>query len=130
MFDDPRGPIEHFSWGKFIICGHEHGKSGGKRVGKGKDIVLKGREVKRWKARKGHRLDPTMIEEVCRSDVEVLIIGNGVDGLVECPADVHDFVRRKGICRLIVEETPKACKTYNKLFRDGENVVLLAHGTC
>ncbi len=24
MFDDPKGPIEYFSWGKFIICGAEH----------------------------------------------------------------------------------------------------------
>ena len=130
MFDDPKGPIEHFSWGRFIICGNEHGKSGGKRVGKGKDIVLKGHKVKRWKARQGHRLDSAMIEDACRPDVEVLIIGNGVDGLVECPEEVQDFVKQKGIGRLIVEKTPEACKTYNKLFRDGKNVVLLAHGTC
>jgi hypothetical protein len=26
MFGDPKGPIEHFSWGKFVIYGKEHGK--------------------------------------------------------------------------------------------------------
>lgn len=33
MFNDPRGPIEHFSWGKHMIRGQEHGKtSEGKKV--------------------------------------------------------------------------------------------------
>jgi len=27
MFDEPKGPIEHFSWGKFIICRKKHSKS-------------------------------------------------------------------------------------------------------
>jgi hypothetical protein len=43
MFDDPKGPIEHFSWGKFIICGKEHSKLD-EKIGVGKDIRLIGKK--------------------------------------------------------------------------------------
>lgn len=42
MFDDPDGPIEHFSWGKYIIRGIEHSQSDDDQTrGAGKDICVK-----------------------------------------------------------------------------------------
>ena len=51
MFDDLKGPIEHFSWGKYIICGIEHSASEKGRVGVGKDIRLINQEVTEWRER-------------------------------------------------------------------------------
>ena len=42
MFNDSKGAIEHFSWGKFVINGEEHGKTNEGKKGKGKDICLIG----------------------------------------------------------------------------------------
>jgi len=130
MFDEPNGPIEHFSWGKFIIFGKEHSKSDGEKVGAGKDIRLIGKDVTKWRERKGHQLTPSMITGVYGLGIEVLIIGIGVNGLIECPDEVKRSIRKNGIGPLILARTPDACRTYNAMFHKGKRVALLAHGTC
>ena len=62
MFEDKKGPIEHFSWGKFIIKGEEHSKTGMGKIGAGKDIRLIGLKISKWKERDGHILDKSMTE--------------------------------------------------------------------
>ena len=130
LFEDPAGPIEQFSWGKFVICGKAHFKGYEGRVGAGKDIRLVGQEVTPWKERKGHRLKRSMITGVYDRDLDVLVIGNGVDGLVEVPHKVRRDIAAHGIPKLIVTPTPDACQRYNQLHREGKRVGLLAHGTC
>lgn len=130
MFDDPRGPIEAFSWGRFVIGGKEHSGSGPTKVGVGKDIRLIGEDVTEWRERKGHRLKKSMITGVYDHDIEVLIVGAGVHGAIECSDEVKKAVREHGIAELIVQPTPDACAAYNDLFHRGKRVALLAHGTC
>jgi hypothetical protein len=126
VFDDPRGPIEHFSWGAFVIDGEEHSTT----TGVGKDIRLVGQDVSPWRERKGHKLKKSMITGVYDRGVDVLIIGIGVHGAVNCPDKVKKAIREHGISDLILQPTPQACATYNELFRQDKKVALLAHGTC
>ena len=126
MFDDPRGPIEHFSWGTFVIGEEEHSI----KAGAGKDIRVIGTEVSPWRERKGHRLKRSMIAAVCDQDVDVLILGTGVYGAIKCPKKVKDTIHEHGISELILQPTPQACATYNEFFHQGKKVMLLAHGTC
>ena len=126
MFDDPRGPVEHFSWGTFVIGGEEHSTE----AGAGKDIRVLGTDVSAWKERKGHRLKRSMITGVYGQDLDVLVIGAGIHGAIRCPEKVKDAIRERGISELIVEPTSRACATYNDLYHQGQNVALLAHGTC
>ncbi|MFP4395663.1 MAG: MTH938/NDUFAF3 family protein [Anaerolineales bacterium] len=130
MFDDPQGPIEHFSWAKFVINGEEHAKTSGGIVGVGKDIRLIGAEVSAWKARHGHRLTPEMITGVYDRDLDVLILGLGANGALKCPDEVQQAIRAHGIPELILERTPEACRIYNERYHAGDKVALLAHGTC
>jgi hypothetical protein len=130
MFDDPKGPITHFSWGKFVIGDEEHSESGSGQIGAGKDIRLIGKEATEWKERKGHRLKKSMITGVYDRGIEILIIGTGVFGTVECPKKVKKALRAHGISELILQKTPDACAAYNELFHQGKRVALLAHGTC
>jgi|YNPNPStandDraft_1061719.scaffolds.fasta_scaffold02250_9 hypothetical protein len=130
LFTDPQGPIEHFSWGRYVIAGQEHAQSEDGETGMGKDIRLIGREVSRWEERKGHRLKKSMITGVYGKGLEVLIIGNGVHGALECPDKVREDIAAHGIPRLMVARTPEACRLYNQLYRQGVRVGLLAHGTC
>ena len=64
MFTDNDGPIELFSWGRFVITGKEHSKVSGQKSGVGKDIRLIGTEVSKWKEREGHILNKSMITGV------------------------------------------------------------------
>lgn len=130
MFDDSRGPIEHYSWGRFQIDGKEHADSGEARVGEGKDIQLVGREVTRWKERKGHLLDKSMVKPILEEDISILVIGNGANGALVVPQEVVDYLMKKGLKEVIVRKTPEACSVYNKLYHQGKKVALLAHGTC
>ena len=130
MFNDPKGPIEHFSWGKYIIRGNEHSISKKNKVGAGKDIRLIGKDVSEWKERKGHRLTPDMITGVDKKDMEILIIGIGVNGDIVHSDDVPNTITEQGIGQVIFEKTPTACKMYNTLYHEGKRVALLAHGTC
>lgn len=130
MFDDPKGPIEHYSWGKFIILGEEHSEDGSSRKGKGKDIKLVGKKVKKWKERKGHNLNQSMVKTVLDEKISVLVIGNGAEGAITVSEDVISFLHENGIKKVIIKKTPEACREYNKRYHDGERVALLAHGTC
>ena len=128
--DDPKGPIEKFVWGKFIIDGEVHSKISKEETGVGKDIRLIGKEVTAWKERKGHKLDNEKITGVFDKGIEVLIIGMGVNGLMECPAEVSKYIKERGIKELLLKPTAEACKTYNTLYHEGVKVALLAHATC
>jgi hypothetical protein len=130
MFTDPQGPIEQFSWGKFIICGREHSSSEEGKAGAGKDIRLIDREVTAWRERKGHKLTEAMITGVYDQGIEILILGIGVNGALECPKKVIKSIRENGIGQVILRRTPEACALYNALFKEGKKVALLVHGTC
>jgi len=127
--NDPRGPIEHFTWGKYIISGVEHSDNG-EKIGFGKDIRLIGTEVTEWVERKGHLLTINMITGVYDQNLDILIIGNGVDGVLVCPDEVIRQIDPNEIRQVIILRTPEACEKYNDLLNQGSRVALLAHGTC
>jgi hypothetical protein len=126
MFEDPQGPIERFDWGLFLINGTMHSEDG---EGVGKDICILHGDVLPWKARKGHRLKPHMLDIVLGEGIDVLVIGAGVYGRIKVPQRTIRAAEDGGIGRVIVEKTQDACETYNALARAGE-AALLAHGTC
>ncbi len=127
MFEDPQGPIESFQWGRFQINGQIHSEDG---EGVGKDIFVVQGEVRPWKARKGHKLKAKMVDCIQGEDITILVIGNGVRGALRVPKKVRKAINAGGVERIIIEKTPEACGTYNRLVRKGVRVALLAHGTC
>ena len=127
MFTDAAGPIERFEWGMFKIDGHVHSMEG---EGVGKDIFMLGRVVQAWQARKGHRLEPKMVPSEMAGQIDVLVIGNGVNGALKVPKKTRKAIMAAGVKELIIEPTPKACAIYNELVRQGKDAALLAHGTC
>ena len=127
MFRDPQGPIESFEWGRFVINGEVHSMDG---EGVGKDICILQGEVRQWKARKGHRLAPSMVSCVFKQGVSVLVVGNGVNGALKVQKKTRKAIKVAGIEELIVERTPKACEIFNRLISEGKSAALLAHGTC
>lgn len=128
-FHDPRGPMEFFQWGRYTIVGEEHTKTPEGLIGAGKDVRLLGHEATAWAERKGHKLTPEMVTGVYDRDIDVLVIGNGVNSMVEVPDEVREAVESHGL-ELIVERSQDACLTYNEMMREGRKAALLVHGTC
>lgn len=120
LFQDKDGFIEEVRWGWFRIAGKEFQK----------DVRCVLREPSPWTDRRGHVLDETMITGVWEQAVEVLVIGVGIDGAVQCPEDVQKRVRERGIRELVVAPTAEACRIYNSYIKSGRRAALLAHGTC
>ena len=125
MFADPKGPITHFEWATFTIDGKIHSPE----EGVGKDIFLSPEGVSAWHERKGHMLKAGMVRRALALKPEVLIIGNGVEGALEIGKKARKEIEDAGV-KLIVLRTPEACREYNRLYRQGKRVILLAHGTC
>jgi hypothetical protein len=128
-FHDPRGPMEFFQWGLYTIVGEEHTKTPEGLIGAGKDVRLIGPEATAWAERKGHKLTPEMVTGVYDRDIDVLVIGNGINNMVEVPDEVREAVESHGL-ELIVERSQDACLTYNEMMREGRKAALLVHGTC
>ena len=129
---DPDGPIQRMEWAMFTIDGQRHGwdDHAEREIGAGKDIRLRRGQVSAWRERKGHRLDMEMITGVWDPPPHTLILGSGVYSRLKVPKRVAKAIEERGIAELIVEPTPQACQTYNRLARQGADVALLAHGTC
>jgi len=127
MFRDESGPIESFEWGRFVINGEVHSEDG---EGVGKDICIIDGEVTPWDARHGHRLNPNMVDCVFGAGIDILVIGIGVYGRIKVRDKTLKKVKAEGVNEVVIEKTPEACQIYNRLFREGKRVALLAHGTC
>jgi len=127
MFKDSEGPKESFDWGCFVINGETHSAGG---AGVGKDICIISGVVTPWTARKGHLLKPKMVSNIMSSGIKILVLGNGVNGALKVPQKTRKAISEAGISELIIERTPDACATFNRLFRAGALVAFLAHGTC
>ena len=114
------GPIESFRWGSYRITGRDFGK----------DVRVVGPVATKWKEREGHCLRPEMITGIDGAEIDILLIGIGAEGRLECPDSVRDAVRSLGIDELRLLRTPEACREYNRLYLSGRRVAMLAHGTC
>ncbi|RCK80423.1 MAG: hypothetical protein OZSIB_3169 [Candidatus Ozemobacter sibiricus] len=131
MFADPAGPIEAFTWGRFVIAGQEHGR-GDPGAGQGKDlrILFPPLTVTRWAERTGHHLRIDMITGIFDQGLEVLLLGLGANRAIACPPELVEEIRRRGIPAVELHDTAAACRRFNELVRQGRKVGLLAHGTC
>jgi hypothetical protein len=127
---DPRGPIESFEWGKFIINGINHEKG----INAGKNLRIIGDEVSKWEEFKtglDHHVSIQKITGLQGKGIEVLIFGIGVHGVVQIDSDVFDYLQNElGIAEVYSQKTPKACQSFNDQYELVKKVALLVHGTC
>ncbi|HOT28407.1 MAG TPA: MTH938/NDUFAF3 family protein [Candidatus Ozemobacteraceae bacterium] len=120
LLQDENGIIEEVRWGCFRISGKEFQK----------DIRCVVHEPSLWTDRRGHVLDEEMITGVWEKDIEVLVIGLGIDGALQCPLDLQDRLRKRGIREIVAKPTVEACRIFNSYIKSGRRAALLAHGTC
>ncbi len=111
--------IESYDFGQITIKGRRYNR----------DVIILPDIVKdNWWRREGHKLSLEDLEDVFEAEPEVLVIGTGYSGLMKVPQDVQDYVKSKNI-ELVVENTRRACQTYNRLSQF-KKVVAAFHLTC
>ncbi|MGC8851105.1 MAG: MTH938/NDUFAF3 family protein [Candidatus Micrarchaeia archaeon] len=77
----------------------------------------------------GHKIGEWEVEALCGGKPEVILVGNGQDGVLEVGADLREAAARAG-AELEVMLTPAAIIRFNELTREGKRVNALIHTTC
>jgi hypothetical protein len=105
-----------------------HMRIGGKTYRKDLKIingVVKGN----WWRGRGHRLDPSDIEDILAARPETLVIGTGYAGAMDVPETTLSIITGRGI-RVIAEPTKQAVQTFNRLAGTEESIAGAFHLTC
>ena len=80
--------------------------------------------------RNGHTpLAPPELEEILNENPEVVVVGTGQGGGMPVPKETRKLAEQRGV-KLIVELTPTAIETLNKLQSKGVRVAAILHITC
>jgi len=91
-------------------------------------IIYPDRVAEAWRREKGHSLSPADLAGVIEARPEVLVIGLGLFGRVDVPAETLAALRAASI-EVIAEPTGQACDTYNRL-REAHRVIAALHLSC
>ncbi|MCL6583874.1 MAG: MTH938/NDUFAF3 family protein [bacterium] len=111
--------IDDYTFGSIVIDGLRYDS----------DVkIFPDRIISSWWRKEGHLLRIEDIADVLESKPEVLIVGTGYSGCLRVPDSLRRQIADQGII-LIVEETTKAWKTYNRL-SSVRRVVAALHLTC
>lgn len=113
--------IERYEFGLILIDGKEYKD----------DIIIRPGEilVKEWFRENGHNLKLMEVKDFISDDTDYVVIGTGDGGEMIVDEKVSEFFKKEGI-EVFVDETSKAVEEYNKLEKEGREVVGFFHITC
>ncbi len=112
--------VNDYSFGRIVIEGKTYTR----------DVIVSRDWIKpNWWRKEGHSVCLEDIKEILDRNPEVVVFGTGAYGAVKVRDEVIEELKRRGV-RVICEPTAKAVEIYNRLLREGKNVVLAAHLTC
>lgn len=119
--------IEHIEWGEIIVS---HGKE--KHQYQDCKIWLQKSKSWDWKECGTHHKPGIQIAALKEfiDEVDIVILSQGMDGVLQVPQETIDFVKSKGK-ECIVGRTGKMVTRYNQLVKEeGRKVGGLFHSTC
>lgn len=110
--------IDSYDFGVIIVDGQEYHS----------DILVLPSGVRDWWRREGHKLTIADLSEVVSEKPEILILGTGAYQGVQVSPGIQPQLQSQGI-ELMVQDTDRACHTYNKLHLS-RRVAAALHLTC
>lgn len=111
--------IDSYQFGLIIIDGRQYTS----------DVIIFPDRVKAdWRRKMGHKICLEDIAEAVAENPEVIILGTGMSGMAQLLPETEKIIQAQGI-KLIMQDTQKACHTYNRLC-DSQKVVAALHLTC
>ncbi len=111
--------IDSYEFGRIVVDGKSYTSD---------LIIFPDRVDDTWWRKQGHNLCVEDIEAAMQSDPEVLVVGTGVDGLMQVPEATAEYVRSRGT-DLVVARSDRACELYNEASKRSRAVAAL-HLTC
>lgn len=94
------------------------------------DVKLFGEKVvPDWWRSQGHLVKPADVKDLLDANAEFCVFGTGAYGAMRVSDAVKSELEGRG-SKVIIEPTESACKTYNRLLREGKSVVAGFHLTC
>ncbi|HEX77093.1 MAG TPA: hypothetical protein G4O03_01580 [Dehalococcoidia bacterium] len=111
--------IDDYQFGQIVVAGAKYTSD---------IIILPQRVIPGWRRREGHILSPEDLMEVVQDRPDLLIVGTGSSGLVKVTPEARQHLEANNI-ELIVQDTPAACQTYNRLC-GAKKVAAALHLTC
>jgi len=111
--------INHYQFGKITIAGKTYTKD---------LIILPDRLITGWWRQQGHLLQVADLAEVLRTELQLLIIGQGAYGRMQVAAEVQEVLKNMGF-RWVALPTGEACQEYNHTAQD-QQVAAALHLTC
>ncbi len=111
--------IESYDFGRIVIDGKEYTQD---------VIIYPDRVNPNWWRKRGHELNLQDIQEIFEAKPETLVVGTGYSGLMHVLPETRKQLESQGI-ELIIEDSKKACQTYNDLCKS-KKVIAALHLTC
>ncbi len=94
------------------------------------DIKIIGASViSDWWRAQGHELASSDIDDILSESPEIIVVGMGLPGRMKVAEELRERLAAAGTS-LIVEPTPKAVATFNRLNKSGKKVAGVFHLTC
>jgi hypothetical protein len=113
--------IDKYEFGEIYIDGKKYNT----------DVIIFPDKVEsNWWRKEGHSLCLEDLREVLGYKCDIIVIGTGMNNMMEVKDEVIKYFRRKNI-EIVINTTTDACKTYNKLTEKGDKIVIAClHLTC
>ena len=111
--------IESYRFGQIVVDAQSYTKD---------LIILPGGISSGWWRQEGHALHPADLDTVFEAKPDLLVVGQGANGLMRVTPAAFQALQAAGI-ELIALPTGEACQTYNRL-RTERRVVAALHLTC
>ena len=92
------------------------------------DVILHQGKVSPWWRQQSHWVGVSDLGEIIEKKPEIVILGTGHSGVMEVSKEAKEYLEKLGI-EVIVEQTKKACDTFNEL-SEKQGVVAALHLTC
>jgi len=112
--------IDAYSFGRIEIDGRTYTS----------DVIILPTGVRdNWWRKQGHQLDPDDLEIVLDASPEVLVIGQGAQGIMKVMGETLAFLKQANI-EAVCLPTPQAVEAYTDRCRQGRTVAAALHLTC
>jgi hypothetical protein len=111
--------IESYCFGNLVVDGQQHQRD---------VIILPGRVLGGWWRKEGHALHPEDLEAVFKAQPDLLVVGQGANGLMRIVSETRRALEEAGI-ELVALPTEEACQAYNRLCEQ-QSVAAALHLTC
>ena len=101
-----------FSFGRIVVDG---------QICNSDIKIVRGKLVPDWWRKSGHTVEIEDVEDILDSDSAILVIGKGQPGYMRIAESLREHLQTSNI-ELIVERTPEAVGTFNRLMQEGKAV--------